>query len=82
MLTIFKRRMRPGAGHLFMDPRLILAGWIALASGLFGCAAQASLTGTKVSYSATSRQNYKKGKKALKSKNFEDAIKYFKFVKR
>ncbi len=81
MPTIFKLRMRPGARRLTMDPRLILAVWMAVASSLFGCAAQAKVTGTKVSYSATSRQNYKKGKKALKSKNFEDAMKYFKFVK-
>lgn len=81
MPTIFKLRMRPGARHLHLDPRLILAAWMAVASSLIGCSAQAKVTGTKVSYSATSRQNYKKGKKALKSKNFEDAMKYFKFVK-
>jgi outer membrane protein assembly factor BamD len=48
---------------------------------LWSCSVTSTLTGTKVSYSATARQNYRKGMKALKSKSFEDAIKYFKFVR-
>ncbi len=87
MLTNTNSRMRHGVRHLFEDRRLISVihrvalGFLAVACGLSGCSAQAQLTGTKVSYSNTARKNYKKGTKALKGKNFEDATKYFKFVK-
>ncbi len=87
MVNISDPRGRLGAKPLFANPRmsrlvpLVLLVLGAVATGLSGCSAQAQLTGTKVSYSATARQNYKKGTKALKGKNFEDATKYFKFVK-
>jgi outer membrane protein assembly factor BamD len=75
---------RPVSVGLTLLLALVLAQLLAAslsAGGLAGCSAQAKLTTTKVSYSATARQNYKKGVKALKDKNFEDATKYFKFVK-
>jgi outer membrane protein assembly factor BamD len=81
MLTISDSQKRDGARPRRVGQRLLLAAWLLGAYGLLGCSAQAKLTGTKVSYSATARQNYKKGIKSLKSKNFEDATKYFKFVK-
>ncbi|MFH2007450.1 MAG: outer membrane protein assembly factor BamD [bacterium] len=60
--------------------RATLAFVLAL-TPLWGCTAQTKFTGTTVSYSATARQNYRKGMKALKSKAYEDATKYFKFVR-
>ena len=58
-------------------------GWWILLWGVLGsaCTASGGITGKKVSYSATARQNYIKGKKALKAKAFEEADKYLKFVK-
>jgi outer membrane protein assembly factor BamD len=51
------------------------------ALGAAGCKGNVKLTAKKVSYSATAKQNYKKGAEALKDKSFEDATKYFKFVR-
>jgi len=87
MPTNSDTRRRPGARYLFTHRRLssviglVSLGLLAVACGLPGCSAQAQLTGTKVSYSNTARKNYRKGVKALKGKNFEDATKYFKFLK-
>ena len=51
------------------------------ALGWVGCHADVNLTAKKVSYRATARQNYKKGEASLKDKSYEDATKYFKFVR-
>ena len=45
-----------------------------------GCSKSAKPT-KKLTYSATARQNYLKGVKALRKKNFEEAQKYFKYVR-
>ncbi len=74
-----------GRGHLSLSAltRLLVACYLAVAPAAMaaGCSAQAGLTTRSVSYSVTARQNYKKGLKSLKSKSFEEAAKYFKFVK-
>lgn len=57
---------------------LVLALGVAAAA----CAgSKAQVTTVKVSYSDTARKNYDKGLKALKDKSFEEAVKYFKFVR-
>lgn len=71
---------RLGARAARLTALTILTGCMAGALAV-GCSAQAQITGIKVSYSVTAKQNYKKGTKALKKKNYEDALKYFKFVK-
>ena len=48
--------------------------------GASGCSQSAKPT-RKLTYSATARSNYFKGVKALKKKNFEEAQKYFKYVR-
>ncbi|MDY0000601.1 MAG: outer membrane protein assembly factor BamD [Polyangia bacterium] len=46
-----------------------------------GCSAKVETSAKKkVSYRTTAKQNYHKGMKALGSKSYEDAAKYFKFV--
>lgn len=45
-----------------------------------GCAKSVKPT-SKLTYSMTARQNYRKGLKSLKKKNFEDAQKFFKYVR-
>lgn len=59
----------------------LLGGLIVGLSVTTGCSANVNVSTHKVSYRATARQNYQKGVKALKNKSFEDATKYFKFVR-
>ena len=58
------------------------AALIAVALALSACAgSKAQLATVKISYSDTARKNYVKGVKALKDKSYEEAVKYFKFVR-
>ena len=59
---------------------LIIAVWAATTLAL-GCSASSQFSTVRVSYSTTARKNYRKGMKALKDKSFEEAQKYFKYVR-
>lgn len=71
-------RRRPDIGAA-RGARLTVWACAALLAG--ACSGNVKLTARKVSYGVTAKRNYDKGMKALKDKSFEEATKYFKFVR-
>jgi outer membrane protein assembly factor BamD len=63
-------------------PAHALAFWIGLLLFGAGCSAfETNLQDTNVDYLDTARQNYEAAEQALENKRFNEAIKYFEFVK-
>lgn len=87
----FSKTPNPSYGFLrsraerFLLYRPVWLAWGLLFALSFGAAGMGCSSGPKttkkLTYSATARQNYRKGVKALRKKNMEEAKKFFKFVR-
>lgn len=71
------RPSRAGAAHRALRWAVITCAGLLVGA----CSGNVRLTARKVSYGVTAKRNYDKGMKALKDKSFEEAAKYFKFVR-
>ncbi|MCP4500383.1 MAG: outer membrane protein assembly factor BamD [Deltaproteobacteria bacterium] len=61
--------------------RVALGGWLALAA-FSGCSAfETNLQDTEVSYQDTARKNYESGDEAFSRESYNEAIKFFEYVK-
>lgn len=58
---------------------ILIAALLAAGGGAIGCAS--SDDGKSVNYSLTARQNYEKGLAELKDQNYQEATRYFSFVR-